>query len=48
MIFNRTLYKSRADAGEALSEYLAAGVLSPDDFPRVEHIGNRYAITLWN
>lgn len=48
MIFNRTLYKSRAAAGEALSEYLAAGVLSADDFPRVKTVGsNRYAIELW-
>lgn len=42
--FDRTLYSSRADAGETLAEYLAAGVLTDADKPRLELVGNRWAI----
>jgi hypothetical protein len=45
-IFDRTLYRSRADAGEALQEYLAADVLSVHDRPRVREQSKGYAIEL--
>lgn len=42
--FDRTLYRSRADAGETLAEYLAAGVITEADKPRLELVGKHWAI----